>query len=83
MEKQTINDLIYDINVKYHSLTNKKEIDLSIYDERLNEYIVQDLPIEKINYLSNFIANHLIESYEETAIKDDYIHLDININLIN
>ncbi len=83
MEKQTINDLIHNIRLKYFSLDKEKEIDISIYDERLNEYIVQDLPMEKSKYLSNFIANHLIESYEETVIKDDYIHLDININLIN
>ena len=29
-EKQTIQDIIYDARTKYHSLTNKKEINLTI-----------------------------------------------------
>ena len=48
-EKQTIQDIIYDARTKYHSLTNKKEINLTIWEERCQEFLIEDMDIEQKN----------------------------------
>ena len=63
-EKQTIQDIIYDARTKYHSLTNKKEINLTIWEERCQEFLIEDMDIEH-DCLSQFLYTHEVEEFTE------------------
>lgn len=77
----TVADVIHEMKNKYHTTVEHKEVYLSIYDDRLNETLIEDMDLDN-DCLSQFISNHKIERYEETTIKDA-IFVEIIINLIN
>ena len=79
-EKQTIQDIIYDVRTKYHSLTNKKEINLTIREERCQEFLIEDMDIEH-DSLSQFLYTHEVEEFTENVIGNDYVSLEVHVRL--
>lgn len=77
----TVADVIHEMKNKYHTTVEHREVYLSIWDDRLDETLIEDMNLDD-DCLSQFISNHKIETYEETTIKDA-IFVEVIINLIN
>lgn len=81
MKSKTINEIIKEVREKYFSLSLDVPIEISIYDKKTHEYLIEDLPIENIDYVSYFLRNYGIETYMLSRFDNNDMHIKFVIDL--
>ena len=81
MKSKTINEIIKEVREKYFSLSLDVSIEISIYDKKTHEYLIEDLPIENIDYVSYFLRNYGIETYMLSRFDNNDMHIKFVIDL--
>lgn len=81
MKPKTINEIIKEVREKYFSLSLKIPIEISIYDRGVHEYLIEDLPVNNIDYISYFLRNYGIETYMLSRFDDNDMHIKFVIDL--
>lgn len=81
MKAKTINEVIKEVREKYFSLSLAVPIEISIYDKNTHEYLIEDLPIENIDYVSFFLRNYGIETYMLSRFDNNDMHITFVIDL--
>lgn len=81
MKSKTINEVIKEVREKYFSVSLEVLIEISIYDRRIHEYLIEDLPIKNIDNISYFLRNYEIETYMLSQYEGNIMRIKFFINL--
>lgn len=64
----------------FFSLSLKIPIEISIYDRGVHEYLIEDLPVDNIDYISRFLRDYEIKIYM-FQFDDHVMHIKFIVNL--